>query len=151
MRFSRKALNLLLMSIAFLVWIVFFYRIIFEENQEENSMVVPEQKERVTNIKSNKINDYPETGQKDPFITPYNQYIAKPKQTVQNKPARKEEPAPKLRLLGTIDNKMAIIAFPDNSVKYLKVKQMANNVTIVKINKDKVEFTYKQKTYEIEN
>ena len=149
-RSSRKIINLILMTAAFMIWIVFFYRIVFEENGEEDALPAKTHKERVEIYHSKKDNNYPVNEQRDPFVTPYNQYKSKPKPQVQ-KPVVQEEPVPKLRLLGTIDNKMAIIAFPDNSVKYLKVKQTENNITIVKIGKDNVSFEFNKKIYEVKN
>jgi hypothetical protein len=149
MRLSRKAINFLLMTIAFSIWMVFFYRIIFQENQNQSDVPAVIQEAMVAPVVSKKAAQY-NNGQKDPFITPFNQYKPKPQQELK-KPVEKKEPVPVLRLLGTIDNKMAIIAFPDNSVKYLKVKQVANAITVVKISKDKVEFKFKNKVYRIEN
>ena len=138
------------MSAAFVVWMVLFYRIIFNENRDEDIQPLLTRKTSVDIYHSNKENNYPANAQKDPFITPFNTYTPKPKTQVQ-KPVVREEPVPRLRLLGTIDNKMAIIAFPDNSVKYLKVKQSQNDITIVKIGKDNVSFKYKKKIYDIKN
>ena len=145
---SRKVINLLLMTIAFAVWMVFFYRIVFEGNQEENYFPTTIRNEVVYIIKPKKRDNYPKKGQKDPFITPYNHYDPKPKTII---PVVKAAPVPTLHLMGTIENQMAIIAFPDQSVKYMKVKEKVNDITVVKISRDKVQFKYNNKVYEIEN
>lgn len=143
---QKKYLNLLLITIAFIIWMVIFYQMVLNDNNDQdnftisapNSAIVAEKKE-LTNLEQ-----YISKNSVDPFITPFNYSVPKPKITNQKSQPRAKS-IPKLQLLGILTDKdgpMAIVGFPDNTIQFVREKQKIEEFIIKKISMDAIEYIY---------
>lgn len=133
---QKKYVNLILITIGFVVWMFIFYRIVFEdENDVEYSVEQVDSKQNSGyNINKN-VEKYQVVKTNDPFITPFNYSQPKPKVINQNN-ENKSQSIPKLSLLGILsdhEGPMAIVGFPDNSIRFVREKEKIENFKIDKI------------------
>ncbi len=132
----KKYLNLILITIGFVIWMFIFYRIVFEDNSDnEYSMEQVDSKQNTGKNSFIKAEMYPGDELSDPFITPYNYSPPKPK-VIKVKKEKKPQNLPRLSLLGILSDQegpMAIIGFPDNTIQFVREKQKLENITIDKI------------------
>jgi len=142
----KKYLNFLLISVAFVVWMVIFYQFVFVDNNDEDYTVLENQKsvQVLNSIKKENIDQYLLKAIVDPFITPFNYSTPKPKVTKSKSPPKPQN-VPKLQLLGILSDKegpMAIIGFPNNSIQFVREKQKIDKFTIMTISENTVKYKY---------
>ena len=143
----KKYLNLLLISIAFSIWMVIFYQLVFDENNDDEDYSNLNNQNSVQVIKEEhkeNIEKYLAKTNVDPFITPFNYATSKPKIEKTRTPA-KDQNIRRLQLLGILSDKegpMAIIGFPDNSIQFVREKQKIDKFIITKITSNTVSYKY---------
>lgn len=142
---NKKTINLILITISFIIWMSVFYKIISADGDDnDNISSVPVKMEI---IKPDSVQSvYALNLQKDPFKTPYNSKQKKKRQPLKTKVKKtpKEKP-PQLKLLGILsdsEGKLAIIKFPDSTIRFVREKEKYDKIEIIKIHKNKVEFRF---------
>ncbi len=140
----KKYLNPILITCGFVIWMFIFYRIIFEENNDNvYSIEQVDSKQNTGKGLIKKAEMYPAGKLNDPFITPYN-YSPPKQKVIKPKIQKKAQNLPRLNLLGILSDQegpMAIIGFPDNSIQFVREKQKIENITIDKIDSSIVYFS----------
>lgn len=146
MKLEKKFINFFLITVATIIWLVVFFKIISPDNGYENDTHY-QTLEKAYKIKADSAdvlqNRY--TVQKNPFITPYNNRKKPKKNTV--RPKKKEEIiVPQLSLLGIMmdsKSKLATIKLPDGSIRFVREGQIINNIKILHIGQNKLIYSYK--------
>ena len=148
----RKRINIILLTVAFFVWMIIFYNIVFSDN-EKDRLTEKYVKSEFKNNKEDTLGvNYPLERQKDPFITPFNHRPFRPELANKSEKKVTKDESPKLYVLGIMKDRqgsMAIIGFPDEIVHFVKEKQKINDIEIVRINNKKVLFKFKKKLHTI--
>lgn len=149
----KKKMNLLLISIAFALWMVIFFKFILDTNNEDESIIPTTNRNIVEKEeKSTADSTYANMSLKDPFVTPFNKKKKpKPKKTIQK--INKDVPRPpKLELLGILNDQnrsIALVKFPDRSVHFVKKSQEIGNVKIIEINANNIDYKFGKDLYNL--
>jgi len=138
---SRKKINLVLLTVAFLVWLLVFYKLIAGKNEDDNSSRSEKITAHIEINPSDSTTAYPADKENDPFITPYNYTSVRENNVHTVIQLAEVKHFPDLNLVGIIyDNKkaMAILGLPDNTVRFVQARQIIDNIEVLQIEKNKV-------------
>ncbi len=147
----KKYLNIILVTAAFCLWVVIFYKIVWQDEEQESGPVNYKQSRNLNLQTTSNDSLYPEDRQKDPFRNRFN--YPPPKKKITSNKIRREIPKkdpPRMTLLGIISDPrgaIAMISFPDNSVKFLRVNDKFSDIELVEINSKEVAFKFDNRVH----
>ena len=150
---QRKKINLFLITIAFIIWMVIFYKFILGSNEENHANILDHEQdfvEKKAQIVSDSI--YAPHRLRDLFITPFNKKNEVKKKKNAQKNNKVIPQPPKLELLGILNDQnraIALLKFPDKSVLFVKISQKIGKIRIVDINDNSIKYTFGNDLYNL--